>query len=278
MTATTASVRRTLQACYPPEEAAWLARIVCCEIFGLRTVDYFLGKDMTLSANAEQNLKDILARLRNFEPIQYIQGKCGFLGRTFRVSPAVLIPRPETEELAAHVLEAMPPRARVLDIGTGSGCIAVTLAKERPDARVTAWDVSADALEVARANGEAHHAEVAFEQHDVLAYRPGGTGCYDLIVSNPPYVTESEKRFMERNVLDWEPPVALFVPDHDPLRFHRRIAALGRQLLAGGGKLYLEINQAFGQETAAMLGEQGYTNATVKKDMSGNDRFVIAEK
>lgn len=278
MNATIASIRRTLQTCYPSEEAAWLTRIVCCEILGQRTVDYFLGKDMTLSANAEQKLEDILARLCRFEPIQYIQGTCNFLGRPFRVSPAVLIPRPETEELAAHVLEAMPPGARVLDIGTGSGCIAVTLAKERPDARVTAWDVSADALEVARANDETHRAGVTFERHDVLTYRPEGTACYDIIVSNPPYVTESEKRSMERNVLDWEPPVALFVPDHDPLRFYRRIAALGRQLLAGEGKLYFEINQAFGRETVAMLGEQGYASATVKKDMSGNDRFVIAEK
>lgn len=271
-------VRHTLQECYSSQEAAGLSRIICCEMLGQSTVDYYLGKDMILSPNEVQKLEGILSGLCNFEPIQYIQGVAHFLGRTFRVSSGVLIPRPETEELVETMLKEISPVSRILDIGTGSGCIAVSLSKELPDAEVTAWDVSEEALSIARSNNEALQASVRFLHRDVLACFPEEKGGYDVIVSNPPYVTEAEKQDMEPNVLNWEPSLALFVPDSDPLLFYRRIAELGRTLLVPGGRLYFEINRAFGEETTAMLREQGYLHLRILKDISGNDRIVIAER
>lgn len=272
------SVRRKLQDYYSLQEAGNLSRIICCEMLGQQTVDYYLGKDIILSAKAEQELESIIARLSNFEPIQYIQGEARFLGRTFRVAPGVLIPRPETEELVELMLKELSGGSRVLDIGTGSGCIAVTLAKELPKAHVEAWDISADALAIASANSETLHASVCFEQRDVLNYTPGEEEKYDVIVSNPPYVTLFEKQNMEANVLNWEPSQALFVPDEDPLRFYRRIAVLGIDMLLPGGRLYFEINRAFGEDTVAMLNELGYRSVRLLKDISHNDRFVIAKR
>lgn len=271
-------IRRTLDECYPPHEAAALTRIVCCEMLGQRTVDYYLGKDITLSANEEQTLQGILARLCKFEPVQYVQGHALFLGRKFRVEPGVLVPRPETEELVERMLDELGAGLRVLDVGTGSGCIAVTLALQLSEARVSAWDVSPRALDVARANAASLGAEVDFALRDVLAYEPLPEECYDVIVSNPPYVTEAEKRDMEPNVLDWEPALALFVPDGDPLLFYRRIAVLGVRMLRAGGRLYFEINRAFGPDTVDMLCRLGYEEVRLHKDLSGNERFVTARK
>ena len=278
MNITASYIRRKLHGHYTPPEAGHLSRIICCEILGQQTVDYYLGKDIILSVKEEQELESILARLHNFEPIQYILGEARFLGRTFRVTPGVLIPRPETEELVEMMLKELSPVSRVLDVGTGSGCIAISLAKELPESQVTAWDVSGEALSIAAANSKALQASVRFEQRDVLTYEPCVVDCYDVIVSNPPYVTEAEKQEMEHNVLDWEPSLALFVPDTDPLRFYRRIAVLGLEMLTSGGKLYFEINRAFGKDTVAMLCETGYRAVRLQKDISHNDRFVIAEK
>ena len=278
MNITASYIHRKLQGRYDPREAGNLSRIICCEILGQQTVDYYLGKDIILSVKEEQELESILARLHNFEPIQYILGEARFLGRTFRVTPGVLIPRPETEELVEMMLKELSPVSRVLDVGTGSGCIAISLAKELPESQVTAWDVSGEALSIAAANSKALQASVRFEQRDVLTYEPCVVDCYDVIVSNPPYVTEAEKQEMEHNVLDWEPSLALFVPDTDPLRFYRRIAVLGLEMLTSGGKLYFEINRAFGKDTVAMLCETGYRAVRLQKDISHNDRFVIAEK
>ena len=271
-------IRGVLQACYPAREAANLSRILCCEVLGQSRVDYYLGKDITLSPNGAKELDAILARLCKYEPIQYVQGTARFLGRDFRVAPGVLIPRPETEELVEAMLEEIPADGRLLDVGTGSGCIAVTLSKELPQAQVTAWDVSADALALAELNNRLLQASVRFEQRDVLTCRPRAEERYDVIVSNPPYVTEAERKEMEPNVLDWEPSLALFVPDSDPLRFYRRIGELGRDLLSEGGRLYFEINRAYGDATAGLLRSQGYANACIRRDIAGNDRFVIAEK
>ena len=278
MNVTVSHIRSTLQRSYPVQEAANLSRIIYCEMLGQSAVDYYLGKDMILSPKDEKELETILARLCNFEPIQYILGEARFLGRTFRVTPGVLIPRPETEELVEMMLKELSPVSRVLDVGTGSGCIAISLAKELPESQVTAWDVSGEALSIAAANSKALQASVRFEQRDVLTYEPCVADCYDVIVSNPPYVTEAEKQEMEHNVLDWEPSLALFVPDTDPLRFYRRIAVLGLEMLTSGGKLYFEINRAFGKDTVAMLCETGYRAVRLQKDISHNDRFVIAEK
>lgn len=278
MNVTVSHIRSALQECYPPREAANLSRIVCCEMLGQSHIDYYLGKDMILSPKDEKELESILSRLCNFEPIQYVQGTARFLGRTFRVAPGGLIPRPETEELVERMLEEVAPASRILDIGTGSGCIAVTLSKELPEAEVTAWDISGEALAIAGDNNRLLQTSVQFVQHDVLTYQPTEDEYFDVIVSNPPYVTETEKKDMEPNVLNWEPSGALFVPDSDPLRFYRRIGELGRSMLTVGGRLYFEINRAFGEAVASMLRKQGYTNVRIRKDISGNDRYVIAER
>lgn len=273
-----AYIRSRLQPYYTAEEVSALSRIVCCDLLGQAPTDYYLGKDIVLSSKKEQELEDILQRLSRFEPLQYIEGRTLFLGREFWVAPGVLIPRPETEELVELMLKEIPADARILDVGTGSGCIAISLAKALPDALVTAWDVSPEALSVARANARKLQADVRFVECDVLACQVDKAGLYDVIVSNPPYVTEAEKADMEPNVLQWEPSLALFVPDDDPLRFYRRIAVLGRDMLADGGRLYFEINRAYGREMVEMLRTMGYVGVRVEKDLSQNDRFVIAEK
>lgn len=278
MNVSVSHIRRALQESYSVQEAANLSRIVCCEMLGQTTIDYYLGKDIILSSKEMQKLNGILARLLNFEPIQYIQGTARFLERSYHVAPGVLIPRPETEELVEVMLREIQSDARILDIGTGSGCIAISLSKAFPNAKVTAWDVSEDALCIARRNNDDLQASVCFVKQDVLAWRGDGGQCYDVIVSNPPYITESEKQEMERNVLDWEPFSALFVPNNDPLLFYRRIGELGRMMLVDGGRLYFEINRAYGEATAMMLCGQGYTGIRILKDISGNDRFVIAER
>ena len=273
-----AYIRSRLQPYYTAEEVSALSRIVCCDLLGQAPTDYYLGKDIALSPKKEQELEDILQRLSRFEPLQYIEGRTLFFGRELLVAPGVLIPRPETEELVELMLKEIPADARILDVGTGSGCIAISLAKALPDALVTAWDVSPEALSVARANARKLQADVRFVECDVLACQVDEVGLYDVIVSNPPYVTEAEKADMEPNVLQWEPSLALFVPDDDPLRFYRRIAVLGRDMLADGGRLYFEINRAYGREMVEMLRTMGYVGVRVEKDLSQNDRFVIAEK
>lgn len=269
-------LRNRLKICYSASEAAALARILCCEMLEQRTTDYVLDEPLDLNEEQGGRMEEILTRLLRYEPIQYIEGKARFLGRDFHVEPGVLIPRPETEELVERMLKEVPAKARIADIGTGSGCIAVTLALEVPGAQVQAWDISEAALQVAKQNAQALQANVDFIQRDVLVWEPEEREALDIIVSNPPYVTEAERAGMEPNVLLYEPEGALFVPNNDPLRFYRRIGQLGRDLLVPGGKLYFEINRAYGEETCALLRRQGYTDVHTDKDLSGNDRFVIA--
>ena len=278
MSLTPAELRNILKANYDDRESAALARIACCDMLGQRPAGYALNEPVGTDEEGGRRLDDIVRRLTRFEPLQYIEGKARFRGRDFRVKPGVLIPRPETEELTELILKETAPGARLLDIGTGSGCIAVTLALETPGARVEAWDVSPEALAVARDNSERMGARVDFRLRDVWAEGEETEGRFDVIVSNPPYVTESEQADMSPNVLLYEPSTALFVPDSDPLRFYRRIGLLGQRLLVPGGRLYFEINRAFGRETAGLLQEQGYTDIRIGKDLSGNDRFVSATR
>ncbi len=267
-----------LEPYYSANEAAAMARILLCEMFGSSLTDFYLCKDIALSAKEEEKLKDILHRLQNFEPIQYIQGEAPFLGRSFKVAKGVLIPRPETEELVELMLKEVAADARILDMGTGSGCIAISLSKELPRAEVAAWDVSDEALDIARENNRLLQASVSFSHTDLMTYTPRQTGCYDVIVSNPPYVLEKEKEEMEQNVLAWEPETALFVPDDDPLRFYRRIGSLGRQMLVDGGSLYVETNRAYANEVADLFQSQGYVKIRIIRDMSGNNRFIVVER
>lgn len=273
-------IREQLRDCYDEREAAAISRIVCCEVLGQSMVDYCVGKDMQLSAIQKEKLATVIARLRANEPIQYIQQLAWFQGRRFFVSPAVLIPRQETGELVEHVLRRVPADASVLDVGTGSGCIAVTLAKELERGQVSAWDVSAAALEVARLNAREHDVDVRFQQVDVLTLDADDLPCaiYDAIVSNPPYVTRKEARQMEPHVLEHEPHLALFVDDADPLLFYRTIGQLGLRLLKSGGWLCYEINRAYGPQVVSLLQNLGYAEAEVLTDISHNDRFVFARR
>ena len=271
-------IRQSLRDIYPPEELKALTMMICCDMLGFDPLDIYLGKDMILSECKERELENIIFRLQKNEPIQYIRGFAEFGGRKFKVAPGVLIPRPETAELVDWVVNENPGAHHLLDIGTGSGCIAISLDKRLPDADVEAWDISEEALAIARTNNDELESRVLFRQRDVLSDDWEKSPSFDVIVSNPPYVTEAEKDEMEANVLDWEPALALFVPDDDPLRFYRRIAALGRELLLPEGKLYFEINRAFGREIAYMLEMNQYRDIRVIKDIFGKDRIVTANR
>lgn len=278
MNRVSAYIRQSLQDLYPPQELKSLVMMICCDMLGMDALDIYLGKDINLSESKQHELENILLRLRKNEPIQYIRGVASFLGRPFQVAPGVLIPRPETAELVELIISENKNRfIRILDVGTGSGCIAVSLSLEGYK-DVVAWDISDDALAIARTNNEVLGANVLFEKKDVFADQFIGSAKFDIIVSNPPYVTEAEREEMELNVLDWEPELALFVSDNDPLCFYRCIAILGRELLTGEGQLYFEINRAYGVETVSMLTDLGYRNPRIIKDISGNDRIVTAYK
>lgn len=270
--------QKLIAASYAETEASALARWILEEEFGFSTLELYAGKDTDFPMEKRKRLNDILVRLARFEPIQYIIGKTEFCGLTLKVSSDVLIPRPETAELVDWIVSDCPQSGlRVLDIGTGSGCIAITLAERMDEAEVSAWDISGKALAVARENALHNNVRIAFSCMDVFN-EPTGTSVFDIIVSNPPYITESERAEMERNVLDYEPETALFVPDTDPLRFYRRIAHIGNQMLKPGGKLFFEINRAYGSETAAMLKYGGYSQVEVRSDSYGNARMIKAIK
>jgi release factor glutamine methyltransferase len=281
-------IKSALEALFGPQEAAAMARWILTDVFGFTAIELYGGKDRTFSANDEKQLADILRRLEKYEPLQYVLGRTEFDGLTLEVTPDVLIPRPETAELVAWIAEDVQASEdvrtdapgtdapRILDIGTGSGCIPLALHRRLPRARLTAWDISEAALAVARRNASAHQADIQFERCDVLEAGDAGGRTFDIVVSNPPYICRKERAEMHRNVLDWEPSLALFVPDDDPLRFYRRIAQLGRTVLVPGGALYFEINRAYGAETVEMLRGLGYRDITLKKDMEGNDRMIKA--
>lgn len=270
--------QKLIAASYAETEASALARWILEEEFGFSTLELYAGKDTDFPMEKRNRLNDILVRLARFEPIQYIIGKTEFCGLTLKVSSDVLIPRPETAELVDWIVSDCPQSGlRVLDIGTGSGCIAITLAERMVEAEVSAWDISEKALAVARENALHNNVRIAFSCMDVFN-EPTDISVFDIIVSNPPYITESERAEMERNVLDYEPEIALFVPDTDPLRFYRRIAHIGNQMLKPGGKLFFEINRAYGSETAAMLKYGGYSQVEVRSDSYGNARMIKAIK
>ena len=275
---------------YGEGEAKAIARMVYEVRYGLSLGDLLMGRD---SEVPQEELELTAQRLEQGEPVQYVLGEEQFGGRTFKVTPDVLIPRPETYELCNWLtayglqLTAHHSPLTILDIGTGSGCIAITLALELPQAKVTAWDISDRALAIARENALRLGADVTFEQVDILAYGLELTAYssplssllsppVSIIVSNPPYICEAEKGQMERNVLEHEPSLALFVPDNDPLLFYRAIARLGLSALTAGGWLYFEINPLHRDELVAMLSDMGYTQIEVRADQFGKQRMVRA--
>lgn len=270
-------IKENLGSYYPAGEVAAFTRIIATEILGIPQMTFFLKDNVELTHEQEATLEDAINRLQKHEPIQYIQGYSDFCGLRFKVTPATLIPRPETSELVEWVASEATGNERILDIGTGSGCIAVSLANKMPQSKVTAWDISNEALAVATENSRSNGTEVLFEQVDILSYRPE-ENLFDIIVSNPPYIKENEKSAMHANVLDWEPHTALFVPDSDPLLFYRTIAIKGLQILKPGGRLYFEINRAHGSETMEMLAGLGYTGIELRKDFAENDRMIKATR
>lgn len=270
-------IHEGLATVYTDGEIKALTRILAIELLGVSQMTYFLKDDVTLTAEQESLLCNAIARLQKHKPIQYILGYSDFCGLRFKVTPATLIPRPETSELVEWIASEANGNESILDIGTGSGCIAVSLAHRLPEAEVTAWDISSDALAVATENSKANGCNVAFETVDILGYKPAGEQ-FDIIVSNPPYIKENEKSAMHSNVLDWEPHTALFVPDNDPLLFYRTIAQKATTMLRPGGKLYFEINRAHGKETVEMLAALGYANIELRKDFADNDRMIRAVK
>ena len=272
-------IREALHGSYTDAEALSLAKMLLVEVFGFSTLELYGGKDRGFSEKEQELLSDIVCRLQNHEPIQYIIGRETFMGLVFDVNENVLIPRPETQELVNWILEdhRSDEGCKILDIGTGSGCIPVSLAHFMSGAEVEAWDISDGALDVARRNANQNEVKVLFRKQNVFEALPSAS-YYDVIVSNPPYITEKEKVDMEANVLDWEPSIALFVPDTDPLLFYRKIAELGLEMLVAGGALYFEINRAYGEMMRTMLEDMGYNNVELRKDMFGNDRMIKAIK
>lgn len=269
---------RTLEQLYDNGEARAITDYVLDVCFGLSKADILCGAVEEMTAEKTAELNKIFGRLTEGEPVQYVLGRAEFSGRWFNVRPGVLIPRPETEELCAWITADSKASGspKVLDIGTGSGCIAITLQLDMPESKVTAWDISADALDVARENAKQLDANVNFVKQDALNAKPEGE--WDVIVSNPPYICEKEKKDMAVNVLEYEPHTALFVPDADPLLFYRAITRLAVQTLSKGGRLYFEINPIYADDTCRMMRAEGMTAVELRSDMFGKQRMVKGVK
>lgn len=287
---------KRLTAIYNEREAQAIVRTVLDALFGMSLTDICLGKVTQLSADDTTRLEKIMQRLEKSEPVQYVLGAEWFAGRLFDVAPGVLIPRPETEDLVKWACDEAKekednskeergkeekedskkeevPHPSILDIGTGSGCIAITVALALPQARVTAWDISTDALAIAAGNAHRLGASVRFEHQDALS-APDDEERWDVIVSNPPYICDRERADMSDNVLSYEPELALFVPDSDPLLFYRAIARYASKALKPGGRLLFETNTAYAHEVAQTMADEGFTAIEVRNDCFGKPRMV----
>ena len=295
---------QSLTPLYDAGEAQAIVRTVLDVKYGMTLTDIICGKVNEISADEERKLEEIIIRLQKGEPVQYVLGEADFAGRPFHVEPGVLIPRPETAELCQWIEKDMiekpivssgdssedspedssgnSPQAtddarRILDICTGSGCIAITLGLNIPNSEVTGWDISEDALRIAQGNVEMLKAKnVRIEYQDALAL-PKAAEAADLIVSNPPYICEKEKADMEKNVLEHEPSLALFVPDEDPLKFYRAIAEYASSTLKPEGALYFEINPIYEKETREMLLKLDFKDIETKEDAFGKKRMMRAK-
>ena len=280
MTETITYIQNSLKDSYPIQEISSFIRLIMEHVCGLQPHNILLCKDKDLSDTEICQIKEITNRLQQSEPIQYILGKAFFYGLSFTVNPAVLIPRPETEELIELILtKHKNDKLHILDIGTGSGCIAISLAKQLNQSEVIGIDISGQALETAQLNAQQLNAPVTFIQTDILLSHKAEkdiSGTFDIIVSNPPYVMDCEKAVMEQNVLQFEPHQALFVPDNDPLLFYQSIAAFGKKKLKKEGTLYFEINAQCGNSMIELLTESGYKEVELIRDLSGKDRIIKA--
>ena len=257
---------------YDAQELETIKRALCTELLGVSALAFYTKEVVSLSPQQESLLESALKRLAGGEPLQYLIGSTPFCGLTFHVDSRVLIPRPETAELVEWVAQDAAPSGSLLDVGTGSGCIAISLAHRLKSWKVQGWDISDGALEVARENNRRNGTEVEFSKVDIL--NATARSKFDVIVSNPPYVMESEKSQMEDTVLEFEPHIALFVSDSDPLLFYRAIAEFGHRALNPGGRLYFEINPLKVKEMKDMLVSAGYHDVEVRNDIFGKPRMI----
>ena len=295
MKSITTHIKETLGLLYPPEEVRCFVRLILSHVCGLSYNQQILCKDKQIPEKEKEEIYTIICRLKKMEPIQYILGETEFYSLPIKVNPSVLIPRPETEELVdiivKNVMSAynnkMSERVenrqpiQILDIGTGSGCIAIALAKHIPDAVVTAIDISGTTLQTAKENALLNNVDICFLKVDILNTSNANeliNGSFDIVVSNPPYIKDEEKRFMNANVIDYEPHQALFVPDEDPLLFYKAIAEFAKQKLTPEGIIYFEINPSCDMMIIEMLSEKGFVYSEIINDLSGKNRFISAKK
>ena len=261
---------------FPPEEIWAMSNIIVRDVLGISDIERLRDSDKLLSEKEIVTIQNIASELKTGKPIQYILGEAPFYGLTFKVTPDTLIPRQETEELVRHIItENASLEGDILDIGTGTGCIAIALSVNMQKANLFASDFSREALEVAQINAQKNNVKVTFIHDDIL--NTSIDGSFDIIVSNPPYVLESEKRMMSINVVNFEPPTALYVPDDKPLLFYEKIAEFASEHLKEKGKLYFEINEAFGPQVAEMMRSKGFQKVRIIKDINGKDRFAEGE-
>ena len=270
-------IQSELKGLYPETEIKSFSYLIIEKLTGFSRTEIIVNKNTLFSDEQHHVIETFIEKLKKNVPIQYILGETEFFGLAFNVNESVLIPRPETEELVEwiHSENTLTANLNILDIGTGSGCIAISLKHEFPNASVHAFDISEQALNTARSNAERNKLNVTFSRIDILN-APETEQQWDIIVCNPPYVTEQEKSSILPNVLEHEPHLALFVPDNDPLLFYCCIALFAKQHLKPQGKLYFEINRTFGVETVELLTDLGFCNVELRKDISGNDRMVRA--
>ena len=270
-------IQSELKDLYPETEIKSFSYLIIEKLTGFTRTEIFVNKNTLFSIEQQHVLESFIEKLKKYIPIQYILGETEFYGLPFYVNESVLIPRPETEELVDWICNEnnKGEELNILDIGTGSGCIAISLKHEFTNSKVDAFDISKEALETAQRNAKLNNLIVNFNIADILNV-PDYTTKWDIIVSNPPYITEHEKEDMSPNVLDHEPHIALFVPDNDPLLFYRKIAIFAQKNLKANGKLYFEINREAGIQCLKLLSEMGFPDAQLKKDISGNDRMIRA--
>ena len=277
----TNDITQSLQPLYDPREAAAVASWYVCARMRMERYELALRGNEPVDETLMPAIRRDMERLAEGCPLQYVLGETEFYGLSFKVSPAVLIPRPETEELVQRVVQQYEgQKVRIWDVGTGSGCIAISLAKMLPDVEVFATDISEDALAVARENAECNGVGVTFARHDMadVEHLPFGETRFDVIVSNPPYIPASDRATLHKNVTDYEPETALFVPDDDKLWCYRALARLTQRTLAPGGRLYVETYHDFHEELAEMLQSFGFLAVQSFRDINGQPRMISAAR
>jgi release factor glutamine methyltransferase len=268
-------IEKELAGLYPDTEIEGFKRIIFDFVCGWGFTEQVLKKHEKVSPTDFEKIKSIVLRLKDYEPIQYIIGETEFYGLKLKVTPAVLIPRPETEELVDWVVHSkLPEKCAILDVGTGSGCIALAIKSKLKDANVSGIDISGEALEIARKNATENGLEVNFFSADIFDFSTVKNRKYDIIVSNPPYIRESEKVQMHSNVLNYEPEIALFVPDTNPLRFYIAITGFAKNNLRDNGRLFFEINENLGDEMTELMTNYGFNHIEVRKDINGKNRML----